>query len=311
MKGLVTDTMMAEAVTAAGLSMTDVVSDGPAALASPSYKALESRSVLTASAFVKRIHPEMRGTFNMPVALRAAMNAGAAGVGPKVFWTNADLGAISMEALGKGWITARQHDLQDSAVMNSAVTVLKTLHATPSLDHRFNPFVEIDHLIAAHKADGLALPDDIVWLRSLVWMAEGLTQGASLAPCRNDGSCSNLMIGPEGQVLLVDFDRAGMNDPLYDLGCLLAELTDHESEMMPAFEAYFGRFDPVAFARARLWSHVDDMLHALWSRLMAYKSERTSVEWIKYGEWRLMRLRLALQQPLFEERVRMTAKGAA
>ncbi|MDO9640990.1 MAG: phosphotransferase [Pseudotabrizicola sp.] len=311
MTELVTDAMMAEAVTAAGFSMADVVSDGPAALASPSYKALESRSVVTAGAFVKRMHPEMRGTFHLGAALQAARNAGAAGVGPEVLWSDEGLGAIAMNRLGNGWITARQNDLQTEAVMTSAVKALKTLHAGPALDHRFDPFAEIDHLIAAYKADGLALPDNIGWLRRLVWMAKGLSDSAALRPCRNDGSCSNLMIGPGAQVMLVDFDRAGMNDPLYDLGCLLAELTDHESEMRPAFEAYVGHFDPVGFARARLWSHVDDMLHALWSGLMAHKSERTSVEWIKYGEWRLLRLTMALQHPLFEERVRQTAQGAA
>ncbi|WP_103335438.1 phosphotransferase [Pseudotabrizicola formosa] len=311
MTGLVTDAMMAEAVTAAGYSMADVVSDGPSALASPSYKALESRSVLTADAFVKRMHPEMQGTYNLEAAFQAARDAGAAGVGPKVLWSDTGLGAISMDRLGEDWITARQNDLQEDSVMTSAVLALKTLHAGPVIDHRFDPFAEIDHLIAAYKADGVALPDTIAWLRSLVWMAKGLSDGVPLKPCRNDGSCSNLMIGPGAQVMLVDFDRAGMNDPLYDLGCLLAERTDHESQMRPAFEAYVGHFDPVAFARARLWSHVDDMLHALWSGLMAHKSERKSVEWIKYGEWRLLRLTMALQHPLFEERVRLTAKGAA
>lgn len=311
MTGLVTDAMMAEAVTAAGFSMADVVADGPAALASPSYKALESRSVLTNDAFVKRMHPEMRGTYNLGAAFQAATNAGIAGVGPRVIWADLGLEAIAMDRLGKGWITARQNDLQDDAVMSSAIKALKTLHAGPALDHRFDPFAEIDHLIAAYKADGLALPENIRWLRSLVWMAKGLSDSAELRPCRNDGSSSNLMIGPDAQVMLVDYDRAGMNDPLYDLGCLLAERTDHEIDMRSAFEAYVGHFDPVAFARARLWSHVDDMLHALWSGLMAHKSERKAVEWIKYGEWRLLRLTMALQHPLFEERVRLTAQGAA
>jgi thiamine kinase-like enzyme len=114
------------------------------------------------------------------------------------------------------------------------------------------------------------------------------------------------MIGPNGAVLLVDFDRAGMNDPLYDVGCLLAEITIHERDMQPGYLAYAGEFDKAGFARARLWSFVDDLLHALWSRLKSKTSQRGAIEWLKYGEWRLIRVRMALMHPQFEEKIRLS-----
>ncbi|MDZ7600238.1 MAG: phosphotransferase [Hoeflea sp.] len=308
MSGLVSDVMMAAAVTAAGLSM-DGATAGPAALASPSYQALESRSVVTSSIFVKRIHPEMREGFDLATAFALAQWSGQAGSGPEVHWSDPESGAIAMEALGDGWTTARQGDLQSPAVVASAMHAMKKLHACAALGHRFEPFAIIDGLIEACQREGVSLPDDIIWLRRIIAMVEPLADSAILAPCRNDGSSSNLMIGPEGQVLLIDYDRSGMNDPLYDVGCLLAEMTDHERDMHHGFVAYAGAFDEVGFARARLWSHVDDMLHALWSRRMAQRSERKAVEWIKYGEWRLLRLRLALLHPLFEEKIRLS--GAA
>jgi thiamine kinase-like enzyme len=309
MSGLVSDAMMAETVAAAGYSM-DTATTGPDALASPSYKALESRSVFADTAFIKRIHPEMRDGFDIESAIRAATLAGDAGIGPKVFWSDPATGAIAMEALGTGWRTARQNDLQDSKLVGKIMNALKALHTAPALSHRFEPFVQIDSLIAAHEAEGVALPQDIVWMRRLIGTAEGLVDTTHLTPCRNDGSSSNVLIGPGGEVRLVDFDRAGMNDPLYDVGCLLAEMTDHERDMYDGFVAYAGGFDEVAFCRARLWSHVDDMIHALWSRLMAHRSERKGIEWIKYGEWRLLRLRMSLLHPLFEEKVRITKEAA-
>jgi hypothetical protein len=308
MSGLVTDAMMAEAVRAAGLDPAVAVA-GPAALASPSYMALESRSVRVGDVFVKRLHPEMQNRLDLPVAMQAAMQAGAAGAGPRVIWADAALSAIAMDALGAGWITARQHDLQRPTVMAGVVEALRRLHASAPLPQRFDPFAEIDAAVQALEADGVALPDDIGWLSAVIGMLRPMTAGVALAPCRNDGSCSNLMIGPGDLVMLVDYDRAGMNDPLYDLGCVMAELTDHEDEMVPVFAAYAGAHDPVGFARARLWSHVDDMLHALWARGMAHRSERRSIEWIKYGEWRLLRLRLALRHPLYEARVRLAVGG--
>ena len=111
--------------------------------------------------------------------------------------------------------------------------------------------------------------------------------------------------------LLVVYDRAGMNDPLYDVGVLMAEITDFPYDARPVLAAYLGRFDEHAFARARLWGIVDDMLHALWSRRLARTSARRGVEWLKYGEWRLMRLRMALNDPGFEQLIRLTKEGAA
>ncbi|MEO3417191.1 phosphotransferase [Roseovarius sp. CAU 1744] len=303
-----TDQMLAETLGAAGQAMGKT-RPGPAALASPSYQALESRSAIAEGGFVKRMHPEMLDYFDVVTAIQAARQAGDAGAGPRVLWSDAETGALLMEYLGDGWTCARQHDLQHPAIVTCAMQALKQFHGTADLAVRFDPFAEIDRLIEAHEAEGVALPDDILWLRRVIGLAESLMDKADLAPCRNDGSSSNLMIGPKGKVLLVDFDRAGMNDPLYDVGCLLAEITDHEADMRAGYEAYAGTFDQIGFVRARLWSHVDDMLHALWSRLNAKRSERKSVEWIKYGEWRLLRLRLSLSHPLYEEKIRMTREA--
>lgn len=309
MTGLVDDKMMAEAVDAAGLSMNHAV-PGPDALASPSYKALESRSAITDGHFVKRMHPEMRHGFDLNAAMTLASQAGQIGVGPKVIWQDAQLGAIAMQALTDDWRTANQADLQDAATVAAAMTALKALHTTKAVQTRFNPFAQIDALIAELDRQAVPLPEDIVWLRRLVAQLEPMMTTGALVPCRNDGSSSNVMLGPEGKVMLIDFDRAGMNDPLYDVGCLLAEVTDFERDMHAGYIAYAGSFSEAGFARARLWSHVDDLMHALWARLHAKTSQRGAVEWLKYGEWRLIRVRMALMHPQFEEKIRLSKEAA-
>lgn len=304
MTGLVDDMMMAEAVAAAGLTMALAV-PGPSALASPSYKALESRSVLIGEVFVKQIHPEMRSGFDLTAAMLAAQRAGEVGAGPKVITFDAEAGFIAMQALNVGWSTAHQGNLQDAAVVASAMAALRAFHQTAPLPSRFDPFAQIDALLAELARLSVALPDDIAWIRRLIAQVEPLRDTGTLAPCRNDGSASNLMLGPGGAVMLVDFDRAGMNDPLYDVGSLLAEVTDFERDMRPGYVAYAGAWDEAGFARARLWSHVDDLLHALWARRHAQTSQRRNIEWVKYGEWRLMRVRMALRHPHFEEKIRI------
>lgn len=312
MNALVTPESLAAIAHAAGL--TGKTQPGPGPLASPSYRAVESLSLISegdAPTFVKLIHPEMRDGFDMGAAMQLARQAGEAGVGPGVFWTDAGIGAIAMEALtpALGWQTATQSTLQRPAVVAHVVQAMRGLHGTAPLAHRFDPFAQIDAQIAALAGLG-ALPEDALWLRRVVAEIEPLTEGVTLAPCRNDGSASNLLIGAGDRAMLVDYDRGGMNDPLYDVGALMAEITDFPHDARAVLIAYLGRFDEVAFARARLWGTVDDMLHALWSRRLAHVSARRGIEWLKYGEWRLMRLRLAVNDPGFEQLIRLAVEGA-
>lgn len=311
MSALATPQMLADAARAAGIG--GELRPGPAALASPSYRAVESLSLIGAgqggAVFVKLIHPEMRAGYDMAAAMQLARQAGEVGAGPRVLWSDAEAGAIAMQALlpDQGWAEATQFTLQRPAFVAGVTGALKRLHGTAPLAHRFDPFAQIDAQLAA-LADLQALPEDAAWLRRLVAQIEPLAEGAALAPCRNDGSASNLMAGPQDSAMLVDFDRAGMNDPLYDIGALMTEVSDFPHEARAVLTAYLGHFDEAAFARARLWSAVDDMLHGLWSRRLAQVSARRGVEWLKYGEWRLMRLRLALNAPDFEQLLRL-AKG--
>ncbi len=309
-QGLATDTMLSDAVMRAGFEGA-TVTPGPPALASPSCKALESASCFVArplgAHFVKVMHPEMTDAFDLPAAMALATAAGAAGVGPPVSWSDPSRGAIAMEALtlGEGWRTANQYILQDDAVLAATMKAVNALHNCAGITSVFDPFSKIDAGLARADACGANLPDDIVWLRRLIAEIEPLKVSATLAPCRNDGAASNVMIGPDNEVRLIDFDRAGLNDPLYDVGVLLAEVTEFESEMKAGFIVYDGGFDPARFARAMLWSNVDDLLHAVSARVLARVSARTGLEWLKYSEWRLMRLRMSLNHPQFEERLRI------
>ncbi|MEI4488014.1 phosphotransferase [Frigidibacter sp. MR17.14] len=287
---------------------------GPAALASPSYLALESRSLRIDAPegplFLKVMHPEMRTGFDLTAAMALATAAGAEGIAPEVLWSDAAEGAILMRDPGTAWTAARQSHLQDPAVVGAVLAALRRLHALPALGTRFDAFAQIDALLDRARASGVALPQDIGWVMALLEPLRAPLAAAPTVPCRNDGSASNLLVGPDAAVLLVDFDRAGQNDPMYDLGVLLAEITDFEADMIAPAAAYMGAFEPAGFARARLWSIVDDVMHCLWARVSGVGSVRGAVEWLKYSEWRIMRARLGLRHPQFEEKVR-SAGGQA
>lgn len=286
---------------------------GPAALASPSCRGLESAAVFLdlpdgQSRFLKIIHPEIRGLLDLATGFAAARAAGEAGVGPAVLWSDEAEGAILFAAAGAGWREAWLSDCLDADFRDNTMRALRVLHEVPAQGARFDPFARLEALIAEAGRRDVALPEDLAWIIALLNAARPVLEAAPLALCRNESSVSNLMIGPEQAALLVDFDRGGLNDPMYDLGAVLAEMHEFERDMQVTFRAYGG--DEASFARARLWSAVDDMIQAVFCRIFGHVSERKSLEWLKFGEWRLMRARLTLHHPGFEEKIRI-AEGRA
>ncbi|WP_283179629.1 phosphotransferase [Gemmobacter sp. 24YEA27] len=313
MSQIVTDADVARVIAAApGLDGAQT-RPGPAALASPSCRGLESAAVFVdlpdgESRFLKIIHPEIRDVLDLPTGFAAAKTAGEAGVAPRVLWSDPEAGAILFAAAGPGWREARLADCLDADFRRNTMQALRRLHETPANGARFEPFARLEALISEAGRLGDSLPADLVWIMSLLNAARPVLEAAPLALCRNESSVSNLMIGPDQAAMLVDFDRAGLNDPMYDLGAVLAEMHEFERDMQATFRGYGG--DEAGFARARLWSVVDDMIQAIFCRIFGHVSVRKSLEWLKFGEWRLMRARLALHHPGFEEKIRI-AEGRA
>jgi thiamine kinase-like enzyme len=112
------------------------------------------------------------------------------------------------------------------------------------------------------------------------------------------------MVGPDGAALLLDYDRAGMNDAFYDMAALLTESCAFESEAAAALERRFGRVEAAVLDRCVVLGAADDLMNALWAAVSAATSPRRHVEFKKYSEWRYLRCRSAVGDPRFEERLR-------
>ncbi|MCB5410452.1 phosphotransferase family protein [Pseudogemmobacter faecipullorum] len=292
-----------------------VTRPGPVALASPSGRGLEGEGVFLdlaggGSGYLKLFHPEVLPFFDLATGFEVARRAGAAGIAPAVLWSDTAAGAILFAAAPSGWREAKLSDYLSPALRQAKLTALRRLHELPATGQRFDAFARTDALIAEARARQIALPEDLAWCMELLEAARPVLEAAPLALCRNEGTVSNLLIGPGAGVMLIDFDRAGLNDPMYDLGAVLAEMCVEERDMEQAFLYYRGKSDPAGFARARIWSALDDLMHALYCRVLGHISGRKALEWLKFGEWRLMRARLMLSHPGFEEKIRI-AKGEA
>lgn len=255
---------------------------------------------------LKVMRADMRPFFDAQAAVAGVQMAGELGVGPAVRWADAEQGAVALDLLPEDWRTAGLYDLQHEQTMASALAAVRRLHQGDALAAEFDVFAEVKRLEREARAEVDDLPPDL-WrlMGDVADIGQAVhAAGRDLAPCRNDGAASNLMIGPDGSVMLLDFDRAGMNDPIYDLGVLIAEAHPFASEAARTVEIWCGRFEAAVLDRALLYGAADDLMWGLWGLIAAVRSPRRHVEFRKYGEWRLMRCRSVLADPRFEERLR-------
>lgn len=258
------------------------------------------------SFFVKITHEEQRAAIDLAGVFEASSAASAVGVAPKPCFVRPEHHAIVFDHLGAPWRAAMMHDLQDAAIIDAALAAKARLHAVPPFKRDWSIFEAIAAVTQEVEDRGIVVDDDLWWMRDAVADIHACLRaaGTDKAPSHADGLASNIMIGPDKAVRLVDFDNACNTDPLYEVGCLLNEAYAFPDQIYPVLERYEGRFREATYNRCRLYGIADDFYWGLWASLMDATSQRRGIEFLKYAKWRLLRCRVALRDYAFERMLR-------
>ncbi|WP_208819355.1 phosphotransferase [Bradyrhizobium neotropicale] len=283
-----------------------------APVASPSYHAVESTSFdvapdgQEASFFLRLGGDEVAELVDDDTAFAAARRLHRLGLSPEPIARVPDERAVLFARLGEGWRTAKIDDLMHESAAARLIEMQKTIATGEPFGRRWSVFDGIDRLWPLVSETGNMLPGDVEWM--LAWMAPMrdaiAAAGVELKPAHGDPHSSNVMLGPNEAMMLVDFDMAGDIDPYYQLGVQMNELYQFESQMKPLLEMHDGSFSERAFNRCRIYAAADDFYWALRSLLQDARSPRQGLEFLKYAGWRFLRCRMLVGHPGFEERVR-------
>ncbi len=256
--------------------------------------------------FLKTYEEDAAAVIDLEAAWEGVCAAERAGVGPHAQFALLEHRAIATNYLAPPWRAAFLNHLAEPVVLEAAIAAKRRLHVGSPLGREWDLFIEIERMLARAKVARVWPPREMpvfaAWSRKAG--AAVAAAGADKCPCHNDGSASSVMVGPGGAVRLVDFDCAGQSDPFSDLALLLNEASAFGDGWEAGVECYAGRADALLVNRCRVYAVADDILRGLWGYFLSATSPRRSVEFLKYGEWRLLRARMALRESGFADRLR-------
>ncbi|MFT4115343.1 MAG: phosphotransferase [Bradyrhizobium sp.] len=239
------------------------------------------------------------------ISVAAAARAAEAGIAPGIIGYAPSERALLMKRLD-GWRSAKIDDLIGKEGWPRLIALQKTMADAPALGRPWSVFEGIETIWSMLAPLEVPLPGDADWM--LGWtrkIRQAIdASGVDRRPAHGDPHSSNVMLGPDNAIALVDFDMAGDMDPYYQLGTQMNELFQFESQMKPLLELHDGKFTEIAFSRCRLYAAADDFYWALRSLLLSARSAAQGLEFLKYAGWRFLRCRMLLGQPGFEERMR-------
>lgn len=146
--------------------------------------------------------------------------------------------------------------------------ILSTLHT--SGEDTSVPFEVFDMALQYENIildNGVSLYDDYEKIKRKVMRIKTKVNsicGEPRVPCHNDPLCANWIIG-EGRMFLVDWEYAGMNDPMWDLADVSIESVYTEKEDALLLKHYFGRevnsIEMLSFTANKIYL---DYLWTLW-----------------------------------------------
>lgn len=154
------------------------------------------------------------------------------------------------------------------------VQILKQVHGIEGIEAAPPPFERIEDLINNAKCNNGIFPDDFEQLfANLQAIKTTLTRvQRKLCLCHNDLAGSNI-IKAEDSIFLIDWEYAGMADPMFDLANFsINQNLDKEGDKI-LIESYFGKVSQAYLAEINLWKIVTIFLEGVWGILQAKISQ--------------------------------------
>ncbi len=264
-----------------------------------------------AGSFVLRIAGEGTGDYiDRAAEEHDARIAAEAGVNAEVLFFDTKDGTMLTRYID-GALTMTAETFRDLDRVRRAGIAFRRLHdCGRPFANRFDPFAKIDEYLALIDKLGARVPDgyDEALAEAETVRAALARRPVDLAPCHCDPLAENFL-DTGTRTYIIDYEYAGNNDPMWDLGDLSVEAAFGPEQDAALLEAYFGGPAPEAEA-ARMVMHkaVCDVLWTLWGVLQVANDNPAEDFWA-YSVNRLNRCRALMKTPAFARALAVLQSG--
>ena len=187
---------------------------------------------------------------------RIIRNAAAAGLTADVLYADPQAG-ISLSRFVPGEIWSRQK-FEDNDNIDAFASLLRKVHELPLCGVPLEPVA-----VVQKYAESLAGVDELRGVVALCQrVASEIPVSQKLSCCHNDIVASNIIATPD--LMLLDWEYACDNDPLYDLACTIGyhDLSDTQARYL--LSAYAGGATPELYENLQTQMLLFDAIQALW-----------------------------------------------
>jgi thiamine kinase-like enzyme len=206
--------------------------------------------------------------------------AAAAGVNAEVLFFDSASGTMLCRFVEAQTMSAA--GFRDLARVERAARALRRMHEWPTpFANRFDVFRQIDEYLALLRRNRARIPAGYDQLQQTAESARAAlaARPARLAPCHNDPLAENFLDTGE-RMVLVDWEYAGMNDPMWDLGDLSVEAEFGPAQDAALLRAYFDGAAPgVEAGRMVISKGLCDLVWTLWGLIQVMNDNPVDDFW--------------------------------
>jgi thiamine kinase-like enzyme len=235
----------------------------------------------------------------------AARLAASAGVSPDVIFADATSGMMVTKLVPDAvTMTPENFKLRGGAPRRAGAALRKLHTSQGTFPFRFELFAMIDDYLSVLSTKEIDLPSgyhDV--LREAEKIRHVLAKNpAPLVPCHCDPLCENFLDDGK-RMWIVDWEYAGMNDPMWDLGDLSVEGAFTDQQDMEMFVAYFGDA-PSTHDQGRMviYKAMCDLLWTLWG-LIQHANKNPADDFAAYARNRFNRCKALMGTAAFAKHV--------
>jgi thiamine kinase-like enzyme len=234
------------------------------------------------------------------VEFRSASLAAELGFAPQVIAWWPDAGMLVTTFVEGETLTSRTAS-EPSTLMRIAA-VLRRHHEGASCGGRFVASEIVDDYLGRCRALDVSLPVEIgaalTRMRAIADATASRRESDGLRSCHNDLLPGNFLRTTSRDVLILDWEYAGMGDRFFDLGNLAVNLEFDEAACENLLAAYFGEYSPADRAHLHLMRIASDLREAMWGFLQTDLSDLDE-DFDAYGKRHLYRFLANASDPRF------------